>query len=149
MAGMELTTFYAITRGDGWTPSFPVEVSADRNTITIKPLIYTDSNGIHEFYPQMIGMDNASMKTVLENPVVSEIVLTRGWKGGNSDTPSVSQTSVSVPVDVEMPVANFKKMTPLHDNTPAKGIKGKMVTVEQFEARADELIEKKFGKYNR
>jgi hypothetical protein len=149
MAGMELTTFYAITRGDGWTPSFPVEVSADRNTITIKPLIYTDSNGRHEFYPQMIGMDNASMKTVLENPVVSEIVLTRGWKGGSGDTPSVSQSSVSVPVNVEMPAANFKKMTPLHDNTPTKEIKGKMVTVEQFEARADELVEKKFGKYYR
>jgi hypothetical protein len=40
-------------------------------------------------------------------------------------------------------------MTPLHDNTPTKEIKGKMVTVEQFEARADELVEKKFGKYYR
>lgn len=67
------------------------------------------------------------------------------WMNGEQDATQY----FGYPVDVEMPVANFKKMTPLHDNTPAKEIKGKMVTVEQFEARADELIEKKFGKYYR
>ena len=151
MAAMELNNFYAITRGDGWTTSFPVEVSADRNTITIKPLVYTDTYGVqYVMYPQMIGIDNSTMKTILENPVVSEIVLTRGWSGNDAKNDSSARPSyVNAPVSVEMPVRNYKKMTGLYDNTPVKEIEGEMLTVEQFRERADKLIEKKYANIKR
>ena len=42
LAAYDKKTNYAITYGSDWTPSFPVTVSADRNTITIHPLEYED-----------------------------------------------------------------------------------------------------------
>lgn len=151
-AGMELANYYTITRGDGWTTSFPVEVSADRNTITIKPLLYTDDSGkTTAFYPQMLGMDSRTYQTILENPVVSEVVLTRGWTEPEDDedddegkTKASRASASSVSATGEIPVVTYKKRTGIIDVQPMKVIEGKMVTVEEFEAKADELIQKKF-----
>ena len=143
LAAMELDNYYTITEGDGWVPTFPVEVSADRNTITIKPLAYEDETGkVTMFYPQMIGMDTKTYQSILENPVVSEIVLTRGWKD-SSEKKSVSRRSTvaNVPVAGELPVRNYKQRTSFSEVEQLKVIEGTMVSVEQFEERADRLIE--------
>ena len=137
------TEFYSITYGDGWTPSFPIEVSADKKTITIKPLEYTDSEGTTTvFYPQMIGIDNQMQQSILENYVVSEVVLTKGWDEKQKSSMSVPATRSSYVVRPEgdFPVTVYKPRTELN-SVPLKQIEGSLVTVDQFKERADKFIE--------
>ena len=56
---------------------FPVEVSADRNTLTIKPYVYTDEAGkSYNYYPCISYIENGSIST--PNPrIQGDIVLTR------------------------------------------------------------------------
>ena len=59
---------------------FPVEISADMNTITIKPIVLSDGNQDQVFYMNAMGVnpqDPTSLDIVAT--VISEIVLTRGW----------------------------------------------------------------------
>lgn len=146
MAGMELENYYTVTYGDGWTPAFPVEVSADRNTITIKPLVY---NGI-EFFPNMIGIDYSMNQTILENPVVSEIVLTRGWTEPTA-TRAMSSSPArgkSIQPKGEFPMSVCKPMTELKAAPQLKTIEGKIVSVEEFRKRADEYVDMRFKQNN-
>ena len=150
LAAMELDNYYTITEGEGWVPTFPVEVSADRNTVTIKPLAYEDEIGkVTMFYPQMIGMDNKTYQSILENPVVSEIVLTRGWKDSSKEKSVSRRSAVSnVPVAGELPVRNYKQRTDFSEVEQLKVIEGTIMNVEQFEKRADRLIEKLISNRN-
>lgn len=138
-AGMELNNYYTVTYGDGWTPAFPVEVSADRNTITIKPLVYNEM----EFYPNMVGIDYSMNQTIIENFVVSEVVLTRGWseaKATKAMSSSVSKGK-SVQVKGEFPTAVCKPMTELNAAPALKTIEGHIVSPEEFKQRADKYVE--------
>ena len=146
LAGMELDSYYTVTSGDGWTPSFPVEVSEDRNTITIKPFIYNDM----EFYPNMLGIDYAMNQTILENPVVSEIVLTRGWSEPKATKAMGSSMSKgkSIQANGEFPQSVNKPMTELKAAPELKTIEGKIVSVEEFKKRADKYVEMRFNKNN-
>ena len=146
LSGMELENYYTVTYGDGWTPAFPVEVSADRNTITIKPLVYDGK----EFYPNMIGIDYSMNQTILENPVVSEIVLTRGWTEPAA-TRAMSSSAVrgkSIQPKGEFPKSVCKPMTELKATPELKTIEGKIVTVEEFKKRADKYVEMRFNQNN-
>lgn len=150
MSGMELKNYYTITAGDGWTPSFPVEVSADWDTITIKPLLYTDSEGTEtEFYPQMIGVDSRTGQTLLENPVVSEIVLTRGWTEEEASASMQKSARRGAPASVraegDFPQAVYMPMTELQAAPELKKIEGTLVTMEQFKERADKLVEMRYN----
>ena len=136
---MELDNYYTVTYGDGWTPAFPVEVSEDRNTITIKPLVYNDM----EFYPNMVGIDYSMNQTILENPVVSEIVLTRGWsepKATKAMSSSISKGK-SVQVKGEFPTSVYKPMTELKAAPELKTIEGHIVSRDEFKQRADKYVE--------
>lgn len=76
--------YYQTYTADEYEPlTFPVELSEDGNTLTIKAL--TDQNG-GKWYPTLIGMDNTSLSGFAPGSVytVSEIVLTRGWDGTRS-----------------------------------------------------------------
>ena len=56
---------------------FPVEVSDDYNTITIKPIVYTDSYGATEtYYPSVTQLQNG-YATPLNPRVRGEVILTR------------------------------------------------------------------------
>lgn len=67
-------------------PNFPVEISEDKNTITIKPFVYsyTDDNGNtnnYTYYPNMIINTNSIYGMLpMTGKIKGEIVLTRGWK---------------------------------------------------------------------
>lgn len=146
-AGMELDNYYTVTYGDGWNPAFPLEVSEDRNTITIKPFVYTDKEGNETtFYPNMIGIDNSMMMTILEYPVVSEVVLTRGWTDPvEPKAASVRKASAaSVDAKGDFPVKTYKQRTSLESAPQLKTIEGTITTVEQFREKADKLIEMKY-----
>lgn len=154
LSGMDINNYYAVTYGDGWTPSFPIEVSEDKATITVKPLEYSDAEGtVYVLYPQMIGIDNQTGQTILENPVVSEIVLTKGWneaQKASSVQKSSRRSSASSAVRPEgdFPKITYKQMTGLDSAPELKTIEGTVVTVDQFKERADRLIEMKFKQNN-
>ncbi len=76
-------------------PGFPVEVSDDYNTLTIKPIVITedlkDANGqIYvtkgTYYMNSVGINNGSLELI--STVKSDIVLTRGWTEGNDASKS-------------------------------------------------------------
>ena len=56
---------------------FPVEVSADYNTITIKPIVYTDSEGTTEYYYPCVAQIQNGYATPLNPRVRGEVTLTR------------------------------------------------------------------------
>ena len=146
LSGMELENYYTVTYGDGWTPSFPVEVSEDRNTITIKPLVY----GGKEFFPNMVGIDYSMNQTILENFVVSEIVMTRGWNepAASRAMSSSSVNGKSIQPKGEFPKSVCKPMTELKAAPELNKIEGKIVTVEEFKKRADKYVEMRFKQNN-
>ena len=56
---------------------FPVEVSADYNTITIKPIVYTDDAGTTEYYYPCVAQIQNGYATPLNPRVRGEVTLTR------------------------------------------------------------------------
>lgn len=63
-----------MTGGDNYQNGhFPVEISEDKNTITIKPIEYMGSY----YYPQCCSWSGVSFEA--QGLVISDIVLTRGW----------------------------------------------------------------------
>ncbi len=63
-----------MTGGDNYENGhFPVEISEDKNTITIKPIEYEGSL----YYPQCCSWSGVSFEA--QGLVISDIVLTRGW----------------------------------------------------------------------
>lgn len=138
IAAMEPDNYVTFIYGDGWTPSFPVTVSEDRNTITIHPI---ELEGV-KYYPNMIGMDNTMMQTILENPVVSEIVLTRGWTEDDKEQSAVRPSGRNVQVKGDFPAVVYKKRTSVEGPAELKVIEGTVVTAEQFKANADRLVER-------
>lgn len=87
---------------------FPVEISADKNTITIKPIVLEGEDGKQYTY-YMNAMGVSASGTELVAPVISDIVLTRGW----TDT----KASASVPATVS--VSPRKVDAVEMDGTPA------------------------------
>lgn len=60
---------------------FAVEMSDDKNTLTIKGF---EHNGA-VYYPNVIGVDpKSSPGYVFDKPIISDVVLTRGWTGSGT-----------------------------------------------------------------
>ena len=149
-SGLEPDTYYAVTYAEDGSAAFPVEVSEDRNTITIKPYVYTDKEGKKTtFYPNMIGVDNSTYSTILENSVVSDVVLTRGWtEPAEQKSASVLKSASNVQVEGTFPVKTYKQRTPLKVAPELETVETSLVTMEQFKERADKFIEMKFKQNN-
>ena len=130
---------YSYTNSDGGfggALEFPVTLSEDHQTITIHPL---ESNGA-TWYPNVVGESTGlggAITYILENPIVSEVVLTKGWTEpeaeqeqtpatrsasrkadlklvGNQErakyTPMTDLRSVRVPVRIETQVTTLEKV---------------------------------------
>ena len=89
------TIFYYGTTTEFQAPlEFGVELSEDLNTLTIKAI---DRNGTL-YYPNVIGVDNLSGMYILEKPIISDVVLTRGWSETDTEveeTPALRSVSKS------------------------------------------------------
>lgn len=99
-------------------PGFPVEIAADHNKITIKPIVLADGS---TYYMNALGI-NAQYGGELEiiATVISDIVLTRGWDETKSvnafaATPSkVAARTIDGTAVTELPKARvYKSMTEL------------------------------------
>ena len=117
---------------------FPVEYDEENDVVTIKPVVYNDV----KYYPNILGYDTSSGGSVLENPVVSEIVLTRGWSDTKSTKNIGRGAAGNVPVQAEFPTAVYKKMTELKPAAELKKIEVELISGDQFKARADEFVQR-------
>ena len=115
---------------------FPVEYDEENDTVTIKAVEF----GGVKYYPNIIGWDSSSNGSILENPVVSEIVLTRGW----TDTKSVKKSvgGANIPVRADFTSAVYKKMTELKPAAELQKVEFEAISAEQFKKNADKLVER-------
>jgi hypothetical protein len=111
MAAMHPETYVAFTYpSEGASLSFPVKYDAEKDQITIKPFIFDGE----EYYPNIIGIDSQTGGSILENPVVSEVVLTRGWDVATSIRSSKSRSAAkNTRVIGEFPNTVYKERTRL------------------------------------
>ena len=116
-------------------PNFPVEISEDKNTITIKPFVYsyTDENGNtnnYTYYPNMIINTNSIYGMLpMTGKIKGDIVLTRGWKqtiivDATIDS-EISRSSVAQP-----------KATPIKSANGVEYVKKSIKPRTNFEAGA-------------
>ena len=92
-----------------------------------------------KMFPNMIGID-PTMGTQLQNPVISEVVLPRGWSGSANKQSAVRGAGQSVKAQGEFPQAVYKKMTKLEAKDLQK-IEVPVVSVEEFHENAKRYIE--------
>lgn len=134
LAAFSSETNYAITDGNSeQAAKFTVTLSDDKNTLTINPM---EVDGV-KYYPNLIGND-AQFGTILEAPVVSPIVLTRGW------TEKKSQMSASgaapIKVNAELPDVVYKSLTRFPNQMEYQKIEGSVMTIDK--------LMKNFEKFN-
>ena len=130
---------------------FPVEVSADYNTITIKPIIYKDSTGYTETFYPCVAQLQYGMATPLNPRVCGDIVLKR--KGASTSAVKASNPSVGKTMGkavkslgkAPVPMQCVYSMTPLSIDE-AKMVKQFVIEnpietgAEAFHKRADAYV---------
>jgi hypothetical protein len=77
-------------------PGFPVEISSDLNTITIKPIVLSDGKQELAYYMNALGIQPQTGELELLATVLTDIVLTRGWT-----EPAKSAAVYGAPASVE------------------------------------------------
>ena len=143
LSAMEIDDYYTIMHAEieeGVDPyesmlSFPVEISEDRNTITIKPFVYEKTT----YYPNVIGLD-PMYGSLLDYPVISDVVLTRGKTNAAATKCSVSAPAGKVTLKGEFPKHVYKSITPF-DAAPVKVVKKQHVTIEKVRENADRYFD--------
>jgi len=155
-------TVFHYTNDDGAAIplEFPVVMSENRDTITIKAIKYVldETTGAHEnYYPNLIGIDERSLSGsyILENPIVSDVVLTRGWDGGQNvgQEQEVAPTAKSgvrrgargvSPIN-ELPRIVLKHRTYFSKPEPVVKIKGDVLTPEKMRENLDRFKQNLFN----
>lgn len=124
---------------------FPVEVSEDGNTITVKPFVADDDT----FYPNMGYISYGSFSTGTYGQIVSEIVLTRGWTEapaeGEEETTAVAANNVKyVPANYTSlynvkPAQKPKARTVVKPLPTYEKVEMKVVSADEFKANVEKL----------
>ena len=140
MSGMEVTSgnYYTVTFALNGDLSFPVEYDKAKDQIIIKPFIH---EGV-EYYPNVVGIDSQTGGAILENPVISEVVLTRGWEEPAKQQSSVRGSNENVPATGEFPTIVYKERTLLKAAPELKEVEMKVVDEKEFKRRADRMVER-------
>ena len=125
---------------DNYAPlTFPVEVSADRNTLTIKPIV--DINN-ETWFPNIIGID-PMMGYQLDYPVVSEITLTRGWNEAAAQAVSASKYYVPAKVgSIQKLEKTYKQMTRFDKPQQANKVNGSVMTGEKAMKNIEKMVDR-------
>ena len=137
---------------------FPVEVSADYNTITIKPIVYTDGSGTTEYYYPCVAQIQNGYATPLNPRVRGEVTLTRtsGAKAASvKANPSMAKgeakalsTIGEAPVPMSRP--NTYSMTPMDVEkikVPTRLVRENKIEAgeEAYHKRAKAAVEAYYG----
>lgn len=141
---------YAPYKVDGSTEypnengQFPVEISEDGNTITVKPYVADDDT----FYPNMgyVSWGNFTMGNY--GQIISEIVLTRGWTEApaeGEETTAVAKAGVKyVPTNYTSlynvkPAQKPKARTVVKALPTYEKVEMKVVSVDEFKANVEKF----------
>ena len=126
--------YYADTVTGGYTAPlvFNVEYSEDFQTLTIKAI---EGNGV-KYYPNVIGQDSQTGRYMLDYPIVSDVVLTKGAPASQSAIKAAKKVSVD-PVNAELNVSH-KQYTRF--GKPAQRVKMEVMTQEKAHANYAKYI---------
>ena len=117
---------------------FDVEMSEDKNTLTIKPIVGT--NGI-TYYPNVIGQNSSTGSYMLNNPIVSEVVLTRGHSAeAKSALRKASARKSAVAPATKALEISHKPMTRLEKPVNFSKVKAEFVNVDQARSNMAEYL---------
>ena len=141
LSAMEPKNYYTMTYAQEGTLAFPVEYDSENDKLTIKPVVYQDV----EYYPNVVGIDMQLGGTILENPVVSEVVLTRGWTEPEKEQSSLRPSAGNVQVNGEFPKTVYKERTRLKAPVELKEMEYRLVSSEEIKERADKYIKRYFN----
>lgn len=128
----------------GKNGQFPVEISEDGNTITVKALVMNDDT----FYPNMGYISWGSFTTGTYGQLVSEIVLTRGWTEEGADEPvetaAVANNAKYVPANYTSlynvkPAQKPKARTVVKPLPTYEKVEMKVVSVDEFKANVEKI----------
>lgn len=129
-----------------YTITFPVELSADGNTLTIKPFV--DTEGI-KWYPNLIGYDNTSYSYISGAMVASEITLTRGWDETKTSVSTKSGVRTKTrKLSGNAPSFGYKSLTRFSEPEEIKVMNHTVTTGKMVEARFEKLAEALKKQYN-
>lgn len=137
MAGMEPENYYTVTYSEDGNLGFPVKYDAEKDEITVEPFVYNKVS----YYPNVVGID-PTYGTILENPIVSSVVLTRGWEEPAQTKAAARTASYNVNVKGEFPQIVYKERTELKAGPQLKKMEVSVPTQEQIKERADKLVER-------
>ena len=110
---------------------FDVELSNNNNTLTIKALQGT--NGV-TYYPNVIGQDSSTGRYLLNKPIVSEVVLTKGHTATAQAAAKKSAAKSFVAPATEALKISHKQMTRLEAPAKVSTIEMDLVTLDQVRA---------------
>lgn len=114
---------------------FDIEYSDDYNTLTIKAI---ERNGV-KFFPNVIGQDPQTGRYLLDFPIVSEVVLTRGVT--SAAAVSCTKATNAVSMSAEPARISHKPMTRLDKPVKRNRIEMKPVTMEKLHENFDKYLE--------
>ena len=134
---------------------FPVEVSADYNTITIKPIVYTDGSGTTEHYYPCVAQIQNGYATPLNPRVKGDVVLTRKSgataavkanaapmvQGATQAVPALGKTPVPMQRD-SFSMTSFENIQPRTRLIPEQKIEA---GAEAYHKRAKAAVEAYYG----
>lgn len=156
-AGSEnMVAFYEATED---VPGFPVEISADGNTMTIKPIVIEKAQAstylpAGTYYMNAIGIQPMSEGLEIIGKLKTDIVLTRGWNGTatksveNAVPRKVQAASLDGTCVTALPeVRKVKSMTKLEPKTEKVGEPVGVVTAEMVRKSVEDLSKVKFMRY--
>ena len=150
-----------IINADGTTlidARFPVEVSDDYNTITIKPIVYTDGSGTTEYYYPCVAQIQNGYATPLNPRVRGEVTLTRtsgakaasvkanaaAGKGVSKSLPTIGEarTPMARPETYSMTSLDAEKI-----NVPTRLVRENKIEAgeEAYHKRAKAAVEAYYG----
>ena len=135
-------------------PGFPVEISDDLNTITIKPIVLSDGKTTYSYHMNAIGSSPQGGLEIIST-VITDIVLKRGWIETQSTASCVESDVIPQSLNAinmnssavyEMPkTAIYKSMTDFNAKTLPEYVykeKANVVTKEMVDDVSVKILRK-------
>lgn len=128
---------------------FPVTLSENKDTLTIKGYMANGS----KFYPNVIGVDEGTLygtQYILQQPIVSDVVLTRGWNEDEVEPAPATRASWGMRAYAVSPIGKpnlvkFSKRTVLMrpEQSRVQEIDYKFVPYEQLQKNLEKYKTRK------
>lgn len=144
LAGVAKTSFLPYDPETEGNAQFPVEISEDGNTITVKPYVFEGEN----FYPNMCYISWGSFSLGSWSRVAADIVLTRGWTEPapeEEETPAVAKAGIDYKPANYTSLYNVKPANKIKSHTAVKAlptyekVEMKVVSADEFKANVEKL----------